>query len=187
VRHQSFLALISFVRDIRKDDPLNRILYLVASVISLFCMTADARQHIDGPSHDVSLPTFDPSRDAAKDIQDAVVKAQHAGKRILLDVGGEWCIWCHRLDTLFAENKDLADFLHQHFVLVKINFSPENKNQKVLRQFPKIPGYPHFFVLETNGKLLHSQNTGELESGKHHDREKVFAFLKKWALPATRN
>jgi hypothetical protein len=70
---------------------------------------------------------------------------------------------------------------------VKINYSPENKNQKVLRQFPKIPGYPHFFVLDGNGKLLHSQNTGELESGKHHDREKVFAFLRKWALPSPGN
>jgi hypothetical protein len=64
---------------------------------------------------------------------------------------------------------------------VKVNFSEENKNEKVLSRYPKIEGYPHIFVLEKNGKLLHSQDTGLLESGDHHDHDKVLAFLKKWA------
>jgi hypothetical protein len=33
---------------------------------------------------------FDPKRDAAKDIADAVKVARKQNKRILLDVGGEW-------------------------------------------------------------------------------------------------
>ena len=33
---------------------------------------------------------FDPKRDAAKDIENAIVKAKKESKRILLDVGGEW-------------------------------------------------------------------------------------------------
>ncbi len=124
---------------------------------------------------------FDPKRDAAKDIQNAVALAEKTGKRILLDVGGEWCSWCHKLDKFFEDNKDVADFLHKKYIVVKVNFSPENKNEKVLSKYPQISGYPHLFVLEKNGKLLHSQDTGLLESGDHHDRDKVFAFLKKWA------
>lgn len=126
---------------------------------------------------------FDPKRDAAKDIQNAVVEAKQTGKRVLLDVGGEWCIWCHRLDTLFATHPDLNKFLHKNFVVVKVNYSKENKNEKVLSRFPKIPGYPHLFVLDGSGKLLCSQDTGELESGKGHDPDKVMTFLKKWAPP----
>jgi thioredoxin-related protein len=124
---------------------------------------------------------FDPDRDAAKDIQIALEKAQDSDKRVLLDVGGEWCIWCHRLDTLFATNPDLDEYLHDNFVVVKVNYSKENKNEKVLSRFPKIPGYPHLFVLDSDGTLLCSQDTGELESGKKHDRSKVYAFLRKWA------
>jgi thioredoxin-related protein len=124
---------------------------------------------------------FDPKRDAAKDIADAFTVARKEGKRILLDVGGEWCIWCHRLDKLFQDNKDLADFLRKHYVVVKVNYSPENHNEKVLSNYPKIKGYPHLFVLDEGGKLLHSQDTGELESGKQHDHDKVMNFLKKWA------
>ena len=42
---------------------------------------------------------FDPVADPFKDIQIAVNEAQKINKRILLDVGGEWCIWCHRIDA----------------------------------------------------------------------------------------
>jgi thioredoxin-related protein len=124
---------------------------------------------------------FDPSRDAEKDIQNAVTLARETGKRIILDVGGEWCSWCHKLDKFFEDNKDVDEFLHKNYVVVKINFSQENKNEKVLSQYPQIEGYPHLFVLDKGGKLLRSQDTGLLESGDHHDRDKVFAFLKKWA------
>lgn len=138
----------------------------------------------DNKSADIGyqlITKFDPARDAAKDIEDAILEAQKSKRRILLDVGGEWCIWCHRLDEFFETNADINKFLHKNFVVVKINYSKENQNKDVLSNYPKIEGYPHLFVLDKNGKLLHSQNTGELEAGKGHDRDKVFAFLKKWA------
>ena len=59
--------------------------------------------------------------------------------------------------------------------------SPENENKKVLSKYPKIAAYPHLFVLDNTGKLLHSQDTGKLETGDRHDPAKVIPFLKKWA------
>ena len=130
----------------------------------------------------IPVESFDPQRNAAKDIEDAIVEATGSNRRIILDVGGNWCIWCKRLDTLFLKNIDLSEFMHKNYVVVKVNFSKENENEKPLSQYPEIKGYPHLFVLEKNGKLLHSQDTGDLESGKGHSKEKVFEFLEKWAL-----
>ncbi|GAB6281511.1 MAG: hypothetical protein STSR0008_02510 [Ignavibacterium sp.] len=124
---------------------------------------------------------YDPTRNPEEDLNKTIVEAKKTGKRILLEVGGDWCIWCHKLDKFFEENKDVKKFLDDHFILMKVNFSKENKNEKLLSNYPEIPGYPHIFVLDKNGKLLHSQNTGELESGDHHDREKMLAFLKRWS------
>jgi thioredoxin-related protein len=107
--------------------------------------------------------------------------ASKAGKRILLDVGGEWCIWCRKLDKFFQDNNDVSEFLHKNYIVVKVNWSKENKNEKFLSNYPAVKGYPHLFVLDSKGKLVHSQDTGELESGDHHDYEKVFTFLKKFA------
>ena len=129
----------------------------------------------------VAVAEFDSTRNPAKDVQDAVVEAKRTGKRILLDVGGNWCKWCHYLDNFWEKNKDVADFLHEKFIYVKVNFSKGNENKDFLSTYPKIPGYPHFFVLNTDGALLWSQDTGELESGQGHDHDKVLAFLKKWA------
>ena len=161
-------------------------LLFIFALILLFD-SSFARQPVDSAkSTSEHHQKFDPMRDAEKDIQDAIVLAKESHKRILLDVGGEWCIWCHRLDSLFLQNKDLAEYLDKHYVVVKINVSKENKNQKLLSKYPQVPGYPHLFVLDRNGKLLHSQDTGELEYPenypiKGHDKKKVFNFLKKWA------
>jgi thiol:disulfide interchange protein len=129
----------------------------------------------------IPVTSFDPARDAARDIDNALAEAARTKRRVLLDVGGDWCIWCKRLDSLFLKDKDLSGVLSANYVAVKINYSRENKNEEVLARYPKIKGYPHLFVLDAEGTLLHSQETGELEKGKGHDPEKVMAFLKRWA------
>ena len=123
---------------------------------------------------------FDPSRDAAKDIENAIVHAEKENKRILLDVGGEWCIWCHRLNDFILADKEIDSTLHANFVVVKVNYSKENKNEQFLSNYPKVEGYPHFFVLGKDGKLLLSKNTGELEAEKSYSKEKLLSFLNEW-------
>lgn len=124
---------------------------------------------------------FDPARDPASDLEMAKVEAQRGGKRILLDVGGEWCSWCHILDSFVAGDAEIRSFRDANYVWMKVNFSEDNNNVAFLSSYPPIKGYPHLFVLDANGQLLHSQFTGELEKGKGYDRRKFFAFLKAWA------
>lgn len=109
------------------------------------------------------------------------------GRHVLLEVGGEWCGWCQILDKYFDDNADILELRDRNSVMVKVNFSPENQNEKVLSPYPAIEGYPHFFVLDGEGELLHSRNTGELEAGKSYDREKSTAFLKQWGRRIPRN
>ena len=124
---------------------------------------------------------FNPASDPYKDLDSAVIAAQKFNKNIILDVGGEWCIWCHRMDWFIEENPELNRFLKDNYITVKVNYSEENKNEKFLSQYPKIKGYPHIFVLSKEGKLLHSQDTGLLEKEKSYDLIKYMNFLKKWA------
>jgi thiol:disulfide interchange protein len=129
----------------------------------------------------VPVHKYDPARDAARDVDEAVAVAARAGKRVLVEVGGEWCIWCHILDDFFEKNRALVDLREKNFVMVKVNFSEENKNEAVLSRYPEIQGYPHIFVLGADGKLLHSQDTAELEEGKSYNLARFTAFLEKWA------
>jgi thioredoxin-related protein len=128
---------------------------------------------------------YDPKRNAEQDIKDALAEAARTGKRVLLEVGGEWCIWCHIMDDYFEQHPELLALREKNFVMVKINYSDENKNELVLSRYPAISGYPHIFVLDTDGKLLHSQDTGKLEEGKSYNLNKFTAFLTEWSPPPT--
>ena len=134
-----------------------------------------------GQSKYIPVAKYDPKRDAARDIQDAIKEAQGANKRILLEVGGEWCSWCHTLDRFFEAHSDLLLLRDQNFVTVKINFSEENENKEVLSRYGPIAAYPHIVILASDGKFLHSQGTGVLESGKSYDLERITAFLNEWS------
>jgi thiol:disulfide interchange protein len=124
---------------------------------------------------------FDPKRDAAADVAAAVAQARSQNKRVIVDVGGEWCPWCHILDRFFAADPDARALRDKHYVWVKVNYSPDNKNEAVLSRWPKVKGYPHLFVLDAQGQLVHSQDTGLLEAGKDYDKERMLAFLRQFA------
>ena len=145
-----------------------RRLFLAAPVL-LFAQTLLAQ----------GLPArFEPTRDAAADVATAAAMAKAQRKRVLVDVGGEWCSWCHILDNFIASNADVKKLVDDHYVWVKVNWSPQNKNEALLSRWPKIKGYPHLFVLDGTGALVHSQDTGALEAGNNYDKGKFLAFLR---------
>ena len=74
----------------------------------------------------------------------------------------------------------MADVLREKFLIMKVNYSDENSNATFLANYPKVPAYPHFFVLESDGTFLHSQGTAELEEGRGYDEKVFLAFLEKW-------
>ena len=134
-----------------------------------------------GESKYVPVTDYDPQRDAAADIGLAVAEAKRTKKNVLLEVGGKWCVWCRIMDEYFEANPDVLKLREDNFVTLKINFSPENENKEVLSKYGEIPSYPYIFVLDSEGKLIHAQNTGDLEAGKSYDKEKFVGFLKKWS------
>ena len=152
----------------------------------LLALVALAALPLPLPLRAQTLPDrFDPKRDPEKDLLAALARAKAEGKRVIVDVGGEWCSWCHILDRFFASHADLDALRDARYVWLKVNFSKENENRAFLSRWPKVAGFPHLFVLGADGKLLHSQDTGALEQGKGYDPAKMRAFLERWSAPAS--
>lgn len=129
---------------------------------------------------------FDPARDPAVDLKQALAAAKSQNKRVLIDVGGDWCIWCKLLDAKFEQEAALRQLRDANFVVLKVHYDKKvNPNEAFLSQYPKAAGYPHLYVLDADGKLLHSQDTALLElpkeQGKGHDSAKIKAFLTDWS------
>lgn len=155
---------------------------VLALILLLVTLPAVAQRRKPRPATQyVPVAEYDPKRNAAQDLAAAINEAQRTHKNILLEVGGQWCGWCHTLDKFFAANPELAQLRDKNFVTVKVNFSEENENHELLSRFPPISGYPHIFFLDSKDKLLLSQDTGMLENGRSYNLERLTTVLTNWA------
>ena len=136
---------------------------------------------------------YDPNADAFGELHEATAKARQEHKHVLLCIGGNWCVWCRRFNTLITTDADLKGYIDSNYVVVHVNYSPENKNLLVLASlgYPQRFGFPVFVVLDGMGHRLHTQNSGYLEEGEGHSKKKVMEFLRQWSPaaldPATYN
>jgi thioredoxin-related protein len=128
---------------------------------------------------------FDSKHDAAADLQAAMTEAQRTGKHILLDVGGDWCIFCQQMGEFFRQKPDLAKLRDDNFVVVPVYYGEDNKNPQFFSHYGKPQGIPHFYVLDDHGRPLHSQHVVELRDGSVYSPEKMKAFLLQWAPTTT--
>ena len=125
--------------------------------------------------------SFDSARDAAADIDKAVAEARQTGKRIILDIGGDWCPYCRALDQVFQDHPDLLQLRNANFIVVNVYYGADKKNEQALSRYSKVLGIPHFFVLESDGTLLHSQHVLDLKADGNYSPEKMKEFLSKWS------
>lgn len=157
--------------------------YVALGVFLLVALPMSAKKDHKTAQPTPASPSYDASRDPAKDLQAAIGEATRTHKRILLEVGGDWCVYCAIMDTAFDSHPQLKKVRDTNYVMLKVNFSKGNPNDAFLSHYPHIPDYPHFFVLDSKGALMHSQPTHGFEHGKNYNTAKIDAFLKKWAQP----
>ncbi len=122
-----------------------------------------------------------PGLNARAEIVHALKLASQQHKRVLLVFGANWCYDCHVLDLAF-HRPDVAAILNPHFEVVHVDVGEYDKNLDIMRQYqvPKDRGIPAIAVLDSNGKLLYSQQGGEFEKARGLGPEDVLAFLNKW-------
>ena len=132
---------------------------------------------------------FNPASDPAKDLRAAMQRAQAEHKNILMDVGGNWCEWCLVLEQTLHGDAELSALLEKNYVVLHVNWSKENENAKFLKRYPEPAGYPSWYVLSAQGKLLKAENdTSELEANhkidQGYNKEALKRFLVKYAPKA---
>ncbi|MDZ4795598.1 MAG: thioredoxin family protein, partial [Bacteroidota bacterium] len=129
---------------------------------------------------------YKPEENAKDKIEEAVKEAKKSGKNVLVQIGGNWCIWCARFNDFVTKDASLDSLVNSNYIVYHLNYSKENKNKDLLEKydFPQRFGYPVFLVLNEKGDLIHTQSSWYLESGKSYDKEKVTAFFNDWSKKA---
>jgi len=155
----------------------------------LFIITGTLQRSAAQTAHGDSSKTtklYHPADDAAAEIAKAVAKAKAEKKHVLLQAGGNWCVWCYRFNAFVNTDSTLQQLLERNYVVYHLNFSPENYNKEVFTQlgFPQRFGFPVLVVLNAEGERIHTQNSALLEKGYGYDFDKVKSFLVDWAPSA---
>jgi len=130
---------------------------------------------------------YNPDEDAKKGIASAVKQAKAEGKHVLVEIGGNWCIWCARFNDFVNNDKSLDSMVISNYIVYHLNHSKENKNTELMAkyEYPQRFGFPVFLILDEKGNLLHTQTSWYLEDGKKsYDKEKVAAFFTDWSRKA---
>jgi uncharacterized protein YyaL (SSP411 family) len=131
--------------------------------------------------------------DPITQIDKAVAKATKAKKNVIVQLGGNWCIWCLRFADFITKDADIKATIDQNYEYIHVNIprrgTPQYEAaaplQKRLDNAGRF-GYPVLVVLSPSGKVLHIQDSSFLESGNSYDQAKVLRFLKNWTPEAVK-
>ena len=129
-------------------------------------------------------------------IDEALAQAKSNGKFVVCQVGGNWCPWCLRFADFVTKDTTISQVIDQNFVYIHVNYNPRKsqdaektaQTQSMLKRLdnPARFGFPVFVVLDSQGKVLHIQDSSFLEEGKSYNQAKVLRFLKNWTPQAVK-
>ena len=77
---------------------------------------------------------------------------------MLLDIGAVWCHWCHVMDGESYENPELAGFLNEHFVCIKVDRDErpdvDARYQRAVQTLTQQGGWPLTGFLTPEGEVF---------------------------------
>ncbi len=129
---------------------------------------------------------YNPDADAHADIKAAVAQAKEQHKNVILMIGGNWCPWCVKFHAYINDDPQIDSLIKADYIWVMVNYDKQHPNKELLAElgYPQRFGFPVFVVLNSDGKRIHTQDSGLLEDGPSYDKKKVMGFLKNWTPTA---
>jgi len=162
-------------------------IYIFTTLCACFLIQNSAvfsQTKVQNPELEKLQKPYHPEVDAQKDIDSLVNLAAVENKNIIIQAGGNWCIWCLRFNNFIHSSTKISNLLDQNFLYYHLNYSPENKNEIVFNKYAKDKGnefgYPFFIILNKNGEVLITRESGNLELGKGYDESKILDFFNQW-------
>lgn len=138
-----------------------------------------------------SLPrVYDEKIDPTQQVNDAIAQAKRENKHVILQLGGNWCIWCLRFADFITKDEEIASFIAENYVYAHVNYPRSKVDREAFTPLmkrlgnPQRFGFPVLIVLDGEGNRLHIQDSSFLEKGMGYNRDYVLRFLKAWTPAA---
>jgi thiol-disulfide isomerase/thioredoxin len=131
----------------------------------------------------VERTPYDAGADAAKAVDAAFARARKTHKRVLIDLGGNWCPDCLVLANLMQLPR-IKTFLAAHFEIVAVDIGRFDKNLDIPARFGitmRLEGVPSVIVAEPGGKFVNPGKIAALADARHMTPQAIVDWLAGWA------
>ena len=134
---------------------------------------------------EISVPDrpYDENANANAAVESAFARAKAEHKRVLIDLGGNWCADCRILAGVMAL-PEVQRFLDSHYVLVSVDVGRFNLNLQIPARFgitERLEGVPSVLVATPDGTLVDKGHIAALADARSMTPQAVADWLAQWA------
>ena len=127
---------------------------------------------------------YDEQADAQAVVAKARAQAKREHKRLLIDLGGNWCLDCRVLAGIM-ELPALQPFLAKHFVVAKVDIGRFDKNGAIAAHYgitTRLEGVPAILAVDpVRDRLLNRDKLFALSDARHMTPQGLADWLAQWA------
>jgi thiol-disulfide isomerase/thioredoxin len=127
---------------------------------------------------------YDEQADAQAVVAKARAQAKREHKRLLIDLGGNWCLDCRVLAGIM-ELPELRPFLQKHFVIATIDIDRFDKNGAIAAHYGitgRLDGVPAILAVDpVRDRLLNRDKLFALADARHMTPQGLADWLAQWA------
>lgn len=125
---------------------------------------------------------YNEATNADQQVAQAKARARAQGKKLLIDLGGNWCADCRVLAGIM-ELPEIAAFIRAHYVVVTVDVGRMDKNQAIPRHYgiSKLEGVPAILVVDPKkDRLVNGGRLFALADARHMTPQALADWLAQW-------
>ena len=130
----------------------------------------------------VVMTPYDEKANADTAVNAAFARAKKDGKRVLIDLGGNWCTDCIVLANVL-ELPEIKTFVDAHYEVVSVDVGRYDKNLQVQKRFgfgKRLEGVPSVLIANPDGTLVNRGHTAALIDARSMTPQGIANWLALW-------
>ncbi len=160
--------------------------FLLASLLPSVAVAATApRVHIPTLAE---LPIeemrpYDETANADAAVNAAFARAKKSHRRVLIDLGGNWCGDCIILDNIM-QLPEVRRFVDAHYETVSVDVGRFDRNLQIPARFgitKRLEGVPSVLIATPEGRLVNEGHTAALADARTMTPQAIADWIAQWA------
>ena len=126
---------------------------------------------------------YDETANADAVVNGAFARARKSHKRVLIDLGGNWCGDCIILDNVM-QLPEVKSFVDAHYEAVSVDVGRFDRNLEIPARFgitKRLEGVPSVLIATPDGRLVNAGHTAALVDARSMTPQAIADWIAQWA------